>query len=62
MLPEEWHDGHKRQIEIYQWLLRQNGFTVSDTGCWVYANASKDKAVLFRTPVTIHGWKERSRK
>jgi hypothetical protein len=42
-LDEEWHEGYKRQIEIYQWLLRQNGFTVSDTGYWVYANASKDK-------------------
>ena len=40
-LDEEWHDGHKRQIESYQWLLRQNGFTVSDTGYWVYENASK---------------------
>ncbi len=28
-LNEEWHAGYKRQIEIYQWLLRQNGFTVS---------------------------------
>ncbi len=42
-LDEEWHRGYKRQIEIYQWLLRQSGFTVSDTGYWVYANASKDK-------------------
>ena len=42
-LDQEWHIGYKRQIEIYQWLLRQNGFTVSDTGYWVYANASKDK-------------------
>lgn len=42
-LDEEWHDGYKRQLEIYQWLLRQNGFKVSNTGYWVYANASKDK-------------------
>lgn len=42
-LDEEWHDGYKRQIEVYQWLLRRNGFSVSDTGYWVYANASKDK-------------------
>lgn len=41
-LDEAWHDGYKRQIEIYQWLLRQNGFTVSDTAYWVYANASKE--------------------
>lgn len=42
-LNEDWHAGYKRQMEIYQWLLRQNGFTVSDTGYFVYANASKDR-------------------
>ncbi len=42
-LDEEWHDGYKRQIEIYQWLLRQKGFTVSNTAYWVYANASKEE-------------------
>ncbi|HVV39208.1 MAG TPA: PD-(D/E)XK nuclease family protein [Candidatus Paceibacterota bacterium] len=42
-LDQDWHDGYKRQMEIYQWLLRQKGFKVSDTGYFVYANASKDK-------------------
>lgn len=42
-LDEEWHRSYKRQIEIYQWLLRQNGFKVSSTGYWFYANASKDR-------------------
>ncbi len=42
-LDEDWHRGYKRQLEIYQWLLRQNGFDVSDTGYWVYANATKDR-------------------
>ncbi|MBM3272372.1 PD-(D/E)XK nuclease family protein [Candidatus Kaiserbacteria bacterium] len=42
-LDQDWHDGYKRQMEVYQWLLRQNGFTVSDTGYFVYANASKDR-------------------
>lgn len=42
-LDEEWHRGYKRQIEVYQWLLRQNGFKVSDTGYWFYANATKDR-------------------
>jgi hypothetical protein len=42
-LDKEWHDGYKRQMEIYQWLFRQNGFKVSDTGYFVYANAGKDK-------------------
>lgn len=42
-LDKDWHDGYKRQLEIYQWLLRRRGFKVSDTGYWVYANASRDK-------------------
>jgi CRISPR/Cas system-associated exonuclease Cas4 (RecB family) len=40
-LDEDWHDGYKRQMEIYQWLFRQNGFTVSSTGYFVYCNASR---------------------
>lgn len=42
-LDEPWHRGYKQQMEIYQWLLRQRGFVVSDTGYFVYANASKDR-------------------
>ncbi len=42
-LDQDWHIGYKRQMEVYQWLLRQNGFTVSNTGYFVYANASKDR-------------------
>ena len=42
-LDKEWHDGYKRQMEVYQWLFRRNGFKVSNTGYFVYANASKDK-------------------
>lgn len=30
-------------MEIYQWLLRQKGFAVSNTGYFVYANATKDR-------------------
>lgn len=41
-LDKDWHDGYKRQMEIYQWLLRQKGFNVSNVGYFVYANASKD--------------------
>lgn len=39
----EWHDQYRRQMEFYQWLLRQSGFTVSDTGYFVYVNGQKDK-------------------
>jgi PD-(D/E)XK nuclease superfamily len=42
-LDQEWHDGYKHQMEVYQWLFRRNGFSVSNTGYFVYANASKDK-------------------
>ena len=42
-LDQDWHDGYKRQMEVYQWLFRKNGFTVSDVGYFVYANADKDK-------------------
>jgi hypothetical protein len=36
--PSGWHDVYRRQMEVYQWLLRQQGFSVSDTGYFVYAN------------------------
>lgn len=39
----QWQNGYKRQMEIYQWLLRRNGFVVSDTGYFVYANGKKDR-------------------
>jgi hypothetical protein len=38
----DWQLSYKRQMEIYQWLLRQNEFTVSDTGYFVYTNARID--------------------
>ncbi|NMC64216.1 MAG: PD-(D/E)XK nuclease family protein [SAR324 cluster bacterium] len=42
-LNKDWQDGYKRQMEIYQWLLRQNGFTVSSTGYFVYCNGQTDR-------------------
>lgn len=42
-LDQAWQIGYKRQMEVYQWLFRQNGFTVSDTGYFVYANGIKDR-------------------
>jgi|SRR3989338_3370698 len=38
-----YRDGYKRQMEIYQWLLRRNGFAVSHTGYFVYANGKKNR-------------------
>ncbi|MBX4190769.1 PD-(D/E)XK nuclease family protein [Candidatus Saccharibacteria bacterium] len=34
----KWHDSYRRQMEVYQWLLRGEGHKVSDTGYFVYAN------------------------
>ncbi|MDD3101736.1 MAG: PD-(D/E)XK nuclease family protein [Patescibacteria group bacterium] len=42
-LDAEWQIGYKRQMEIYQWLFRQNGFKVSSTGYFVYCNGDADK-------------------
>ena len=35
-IDQGWQISYKRQMEIYQWLLRRNGLTVSDTGYFVY--------------------------
>lgn len=42
-------ESYLRQLEIYQWLLRQNGLTVSDTAYILFANASKEKESFNRT-------------
>ncbi len=42
-LDADWQDGYKRQMEFYQWLLRQNDFDVSDTGYFVYVNGKTDR-------------------
>lgn len=41
-IDSEWQIGYKRQLEIYQWLFKQNGYKVSDTGYFVYTNAKFD--------------------
>lgn len=41
-LNKDWHEGYKRQMEVYQWLLRQNGYKVSSTGYFVYCNGLTD--------------------
>jgi CRISPR/Cas system-associated exonuclease Cas4 (RecB family) len=42
-LDAEWQGGYKRQMEVYQWLLRGNDLKVSDTGYFVYANGKRDR-------------------
>jgi RecB family exonuclease len=45
-LESKYKQGYKRQMEIYQWLLRHNGFKVSDTGYFVACNGRKDRAAF----------------
>lgn len=55
-IDSDWQISYKRQLEVYQWLLRQNGFTVQPTGYFVYTNGRLDLdgfngRVEFRTKV-----------
>ncbi|MEX0616354.1 MAG: PD-(D/E)XK nuclease family protein [Candidatus Woykebacteria bacterium] len=38
----ELYESYKRQVEIYQWLLRKNKFKVLDRAYFVYARVNKD--------------------
>lgn len=40
------YDSYKRQIEVYQWLLRKNGFNVSNIAYFVYCNGKKESALF----------------
>jgi CRISPR/Cas system-associated exonuclease Cas4 (RecB family) len=42
-LDTEYRQAYKRQMEIYQWLLRKQKLNISDTGYFVYCNADKSK-------------------
>lgn len=42
-LEEPYRQAYKRQMEIYQWLLRRIGFKVSNTGYFVYCNGDSGK-------------------
>jgi RecB family exonuclease len=47
-LDGKWKGQYKRQIEVYQWLLRRKGFTVSRTGYFIFVNAEKDREAFDR--------------
>lgn len=38
-----YQQNYKRQMEVYQWLFRKNGFKVSPVGYFVYCNGDADK-------------------
>lgn len=42
-LDADWQVSYKRQMEIYQWLFRRNGFGVSPVGYFVYCNGNAGK-------------------
>lgn len=44
-LNAEWQDGYKRQVEIYQWILRKNNLLVSNVAYFVYCNGKTDDYV-----------------
>jgi len=42
----ELYDSYKRQMEIFQWILRKNGFKVLDRGYFVYCRVNKDNGFI----------------
>ena len=55
-LDAPWQIAYKRQMEVYQWLMRQNGFSVNPVGYFVYTNGRLDldgffDRIEFRTKV-----------
>lgn len=42
-LEDQYKQGYKKQMEVYQWIFRRSGFQVSPTGYFVYANAGKNR-------------------
>lgn len=46
-LDADWQISYKRQMEIYQWLLRQNHFEVNNRGYFVYTNGRLDADGFF---------------
>ena len=58
-LDADWQQSYKRQLEIYQWLLKRNGFKVSPHGYFVYTNADSslnqfNDTLKFETVVIEH--------
>lgn len=45
-LDDEWKIQYKRQMEVYQWLFKQNDYKVSETGYFVYVNAKTNRESL----------------
>ena len=42
----EYPKGYRRQLEMYQWLFRRNGFNVSNKGYLLYYNGLKNQPMF----------------
>ena len=42
----EYAKAYKRQLEMYQWLFKKNGFKVAKEACLLYFNGKKNEAVF----------------
>lgn len=42
-LEGQYKEAYKRQVEFYQWILRRNGFKVSNAAYFVYCNGKRDR-------------------
>ncbi|MFD1314229.1 PD-(D/E)XK nuclease family protein [Namhaeicola litoreus] len=49
----DWMTGYKRQMEIYQWLLRKNGLNVSDTSYFLYCTGNRNEE-QFNESINFH--------
>jgi hypothetical protein len=49
----DWTAGYKRQMEVYQWLLRKNGLKVSNTAYFVYCTGN-NSADSFNNKIEFH--------
>ncbi len=49
----DWQIVYKRQMEMYQWLVRKQDLTVSDTGYFVYCNGRDAKAFDGRVEFSV---------
>jgi len=49
----DWTAGYKRQLEVYQWLLRKNGLKVSNTAYFVYCTGD-NTAENFNNKIEFH--------
>jgi len=42
-LDDQYKKMYKKQVEVYQWIFRKSGFSVSPVAYFVYANAGKNR-------------------